>query len=121
MTPTRAVAIDYATQVRPIFQRHCYRCHGPEKQESGLRLDQKDAAFAGGDSGVIIVPGEPDESVLIELVSGDDPDRVMPPTDETLTPEQIKLLKRWIAEGAEWPDTDNLLRLSAIPSKLPVN
>jgi mono/diheme cytochrome c family protein len=50
-------AIDYARDVKPIFAKHCISCHGAEKQKSGLRLDQKAAALAGGDSGKAIVPG----------------------------------------------------------------
>ncbi len=96
--------VDYVRDVRPILQAHCYECHGPETREAGLRLDRKGPALAGGDGGQVIVPGQVEESLLIELVRGEDPDRVMPPTGETLTPEQIDVLVRWIAAGAPWPD-----------------
>jgi mono/diheme cytochrome c family protein len=96
--------VDFVKQIQPLLKTRCYECHGPEKHESGLRLDNKEAALTGGDSGTVIEPGKPDESVLLELVKGDDPDRVMPPTGETLDAKQIELLQRWIAEGAEWPE-----------------
>jgi cytochrome c553 len=96
--------VDFVKEVRPILEAHCHECHGSETREAGLRLDRRDAALAGGDSGAVIVPGEPQESLLLELVRGDDPDRVMPPKDETLSAAQIKTLERWIAEGAVWPE-----------------
>lgn len=96
--------VDYLRDVRPILQAHCYECHGPETREAGLRLDRKGPALAGGDSGQVIVPGKVEESLLLELVRGEDPDRVMPPTGETLSSEQIDVLVRWIAAGAPWPD-----------------
>lgn len=94
----------YATDIQPIFKAKCYSCHGPDKSESGLRLDRKADALAGGDSGKVIVPGDIDGSVMIKLVTGGDPDRLMPPDGEKLTDEQIKSLKEWIKAGAEWPD-----------------
>jgi len=48
---------DFVRDVQPIFVDHCYQCHGPDKQEAGLRLDQRDAALAGGDSGPLLVAG----------------------------------------------------------------
>jgi mono/diheme cytochrome c family protein len=97
-------AVDFVRDIRPIFAKRCYECHGEETRESGLRLDRKEPALEGGDSGKVIEPGKPDESILLELVKGDDPDRVMPPEGETLTDEQIELLTKWIKAGAPWPD-----------------
>ncbi|MBX3444736.1 MAG: PSD1 domain-containing protein [Planctomyces sp.] len=103
-----AVAADapprYAEDIQPIFKQRCYSCHGPDKQESGLRLDRKVDALAGGDSGKVIVPGDADGSVLIKLVAGKDPDRIMPPDGDQLDDDEIKTLKNWIAAGAPWPD-----------------
>jgi mono/diheme cytochrome c family protein len=99
--------VDFVRDVQPILSAHCYDCHGPDTQENGLRLSRKDRAFAGGDSGQkAIVPGKPDESRLLRLVSGKDPDQLMPPEGEgePLTPAQIETLARWISEGAPWPD-----------------
>ncbi len=96
--------VDSVKEIRPILKSRCFECHGPDRRESGLRLDRKEEAFAGGDSGAAIVPGKPDESLLMELINAEDPDRVMPPTDSALTARQIDLFKRWIAAGASWPD-----------------
>lgn len=96
--------VNFETAIRPLLKRHCHACHGPDLQEAGLRLDLKLEALAGGDSGPAIVPGNPQESLLLELVRGNDPDKVMPPRGETLSKPQIELLEHWISEGAAWPD-----------------
>ena len=61
--------VDFAKDVRPLFEKHCYECHGPKKQESGYRLDVKAAALKGGDVGRAIVPGKSSESLLIQAVT----------------------------------------------------
>ncbi|RMG40507.1 MAG: DUF1549 domain-containing protein [Planctomycetota bacterium] len=104
-------AVVFERDIRPIFRQHCIKCHGPEQREAGLRLDDGRAALAGGDSGRVIVPGKANQSLLIRLVSGADPDRVMPPEGPRLDPEKIELLKRWIDAGAAWPiDADKPIR-----------
>ncbi len=80
------------------------KCHGPERQQSGLRLDQRGALLRGGDHGKpTIVPGKPNESFLLDVIRGADPDLRMPPEGDPLTPAQISLLSRWIQQGADWP------------------
>jgi hypothetical protein len=96
--------VDFVRDVRPILAKNCYACHGPEKQKSGLRLDRKKEASAGGDSGSPFEPGRSTESELIERVSAIDPDRVMPPKGERLTAREINILRDWIDQGANWPD-----------------
>ncbi|MSR43476.1 MAG: DUF1553 domain-containing protein [Pedosphaera sp.] len=102
-SPSRA-AVGFARDIQPLFAKHCYSCHGPEKQKSGLRLDIKAAAFAGGDSGKVIVPGKSGESRLVKFISGVDKENVMPPKGERLSTAQIVLIKEWIDAGAVWPD-----------------
>lgn len=102
--PTQAAQIDFAKEVLPIFRARCFACHGPEKQKSSYRLDQKKIAFAGGDFGeAVITPGKSGESPLIAYVSGEN-DLVMPPEGERLSAEQVAVLKAWIDQGAHWPD-----------------
>jgi hypothetical protein len=97
-------APDFAREVRPIFERHCLKCHGPEKQKGGLRYDLKEGAFKVGESGErAIVPGHASESRMIKLVSSQKEDEWMPPKGERLTAAEIELLKRWIDAGANWP------------------
>ncbi len=101
----RAQTIDFVRDVRPIFQKHCYECHGDKKQKSGLRLDVKQAAFQGGDGyGKSFSPGKSGESPLIRLVTSKDKDDRMPPEGDALKTEEIQTLIQWIDEGAVWPD-----------------
>lgn len=96
---------DYARDIRPVFDRSCVKCHGPEKRKSGLRLDQKRYAFKGGESGPAIVPGEPDRSLVYTSCSAPDDDYdVMPPKGKLLAQSEIATVRRWIEQGAIWPD-----------------
>ncbi len=95
--------IDFNKRIRPLFQERCYKCHGPDKQESGLRLDKRQEALAGGETGPAIVPGDNTSGLLLRNVQSDDAEQVMPPQGDRLTEEQIELLKKWIEDGAEWP------------------
>ncbi|QDU31836.1 Planctomycete cytochrome C [Anatilimnocola aggregata] len=105
--------VDFVDDVLPVLQKHCFSCHGADEQESGLRLDLKKSALAGGDSGAVIVPGKSAESRLIQLVAGLDGE-LMPPADkgERLTAAQVSLLRGWIDQGAKWPD-QSLAQLQA--------
>ena len=92
--------VDFQRDIRPILSNHCFKCHGPAKQESGLRLDDRDRATRRK----IIVPGKAAESKLLARIQSDDPDERMPPPDagERLKPAQIALLKKWIEQGADY-------------------
>src|SRR4051812_21910559 len=88
---------DYLRDVRPILADNCFRCHGADEQsrEAGLRLDMREAAVRGGDSGdPAIVPGKPDTSVLIHRITSRDDSERMPPPDakSRLTPAQVETL-----------------------------
>ena len=97
--------VDFARDVQPLFARHCYSCHGPEKQKGQLRLDRKADALKGGDSHAPdIIPGQSAESPLIRFVAGLDKDLLMPPKGERLSTEQVSLLRAWIDQGAKWPE-----------------
>lgn len=104
VTCTQVTAVDFEHQIRPILTEHCLKCHGPEKQKSDFRVDQRAVMLSGGSSGyAAIIPGKPAESELIKLVRSTDPDHRMPPKGEPLTSQQIGLLEQWIADGATWP------------------
>lgn len=96
--------IDFAKDVKPILAERCYSCHGLEKRKNGLRLDVREDGLRGGDSGKVIVAGDPDNSLLIKLVTGGDEKRIMPPQGDRLTDAQIAILKAWVQQGAVWPD-----------------
>ena len=97
-------AVDFARDIQPIFAKNCTSCHGEKKQKSGLRLDRKQEALLGGDSGSMLIAGKPDESELITRVTSDDSDIVMPPEGK-LTGAEIALLRLWVQTGADWPDS----------------
>jgi mono/diheme cytochrome c family protein len=99
--------VDYNRDVRPILSENCFACHGPDakQRKARLRLDTKQGQLAEVRNGnYAVAPGKPDESELLVRVTEDDSLRRMPPakTGKHLTPEQIDVLKRWVAEGAKW-------------------
>jgi len=105
----RASPVDFAREVRPLFEKHCLKCHGPEKQKSGYRLDVREIAITGGEAHAPnIVPGQPEKSPLLRFVSGEDADMRMPPKGELLTARERDVLKAWVAAGAVWPEGDSV-------------
>jgi hypothetical protein len=102
LPPPASKDVDFDTDIRPIFEKFCLKCHGADKQLSGFRLDREGEALRGGDAGAAFEPGKSDESLLIKYVAGLDPDVVMPPEGEKLTSKQIGLLRAWIDQGANW-------------------
>jgi len=101
---TPACAVDFVREVRPIFEKHCYECHGAEKQKNDYRLDIRAIALTGGaDHAPNIVAGKSAESPLFRFVSGADDKITMPPKSK-LSSAEIDVLKRWIDAGAEWPE-----------------
>jgi len=92
--------VDFAKSVQGVFEARCIDCHGPKKQKGDLRLDKKETALAE-----VIQPGNSGESELAKLISlPADHEDIMPNKGEPLTKEQIEVIKKWIDEGAHWPD-----------------
>lgn len=101
----------FETHIRPLFAEHCYQCHSAdaEKLKANLYLDSRAGWQTGGDSGPAIVPGSPEQSLLIHAVSHTNGDLKMPP--KTRLPEtEIEKLKTWIAMGAPDPREDQIER-----------
>ena len=92
--------VDFAKDVLPILRQNCVPCHGPAQQSSGMRVDRRSVVM--GRRGV--VPGSSENSFLFHRISGNAFGIQMPPTGP-LRPEQIATIKRWIDQGAEWPDS----------------
>jgi mono/diheme cytochrome c family protein len=97
-TPNQAQFFE--NQIRPILANNCFRCHGPEKHRSNLRLDSRAAVLAGGDSGPAVVPGKPDDSPMIKAVNYRDLE--MPP-GKRLSKKEVAALTEWVKIGAPWP------------------
>ncbi|MBK9384344.1 MAG: c-type cytochrome [Planctomycetes bacterium] len=96
--------VDFAKQIRPIFEARCAECHGPAKQKGKLRLDRSESVLPKNGKEGRLEPGHPEKSLLVEMIElpADDPD-AMPPEGDRLSAEQIALIRRWIQEGADWP------------------
>ena len=103
LPPPADEPVDFERQIRPLFAARCYACHGESNRVNGLRLDVKAAAFAGGHSGLAIVPGDSAGSRLIHMVAGHLTKTRMPPVGDPLSDRQIGLLRAWIDRGADWP------------------
>jgi len=103
LPPAATRPVDFAKDVQPIFAESCYGCHGPKRQEAGLRFDIKEDALKGSENGPVIVPGKSAESLLVHAVSrlGD---LKMPKKGEPLSAEQVGILRAWIDAGAQWPE-----------------
>lgn len=102
-SPSHA-AVDFVKEIQPIFKEHCYKCHGPQRQEDGLRLDHKASAMKGSENGPAIRPGDGNGSVLVVALRQTSKLK-MPKKSDPLKPEQIELIVQWINEGAVWPDS----------------
>jgi hypothetical protein len=92
--------------IRPILSDHCFLCHGPDKtqRKARLRLDLEESAMADRGGYHAVLPGQPEKSEVILRITERDAKRRMPPvsTGRKLTPRQVELLRRWIAQGANW-------------------
>jgi mono/diheme cytochrome c family protein len=97
--------VDFLRDVRPIFETRCAECHGPAKQEGGLRLDHKETLFSAGELGPRLVPGKGAESLLVHFVAGLRDEGRMPKKGPPLTDEQIGILRAWIDQGADFPES----------------
>src|SRR5580698_3371752 len=91
----------FRDRVAPILKQHCLRCHQGAKAKGGLDLSSAKGLDAGADGTPIVVVGKPQESRLIEVVSGDKPE--MPKNGKPLSASEVQTLRDWIAAGAEWP------------------
>lgn len=98
--------VSFADDIQPLLNRHCVVCHGEAIQQSGLRLDRRDAAMSGGASGAIIKPGHPGDSRLVHRLEGRDGLVRMPPA-APLPADEIDLFRAWIREGAVWDSVTN--------------
>ena len=94
--------VSFGKDIRPILEASCTKCHGRGRNKGGFRLDTRETLLKGGASGDAVVPGKSGQSYLIELVSGVDPDNVMPKKGKKLTRDEVGLLRAWIDQGLGW-------------------
>ena len=114
-TPTQADdGTDFfENKIRPILVKHCYECHGPDEQENDLRLDSYAEILRGGATGAAVVPGEPNESLLLHTIGYEDEELQMPP-DGKLSDAVIADFRKWIEMDAPHPDAN---KTSVLPRK----
>ena len=104
-SPGSEIEIRYGRDIRPILSDRCFLCHGPDRatRKAGLRLDSFESATADLGGYAAIVPGDPDGSLLMELIAHADPEERMPPVESSkrsLSADQIDMVRRWIEQGA---------------------
>jgi len=94
----------FESKVRPVLVARCDECHG-ESAEGGLRLDSREGLMKGGESGAVLVPGNPDASLLIQAVRQTHKKLRMPKRHGKLAADEIESLEKWVAAGAVWPES----------------
>jgi len=97
----------FEKQIRPILVERCQSCHGDQKQKGGLRLTSQEMLLKGGETGPAVLPGKPEESLLIQAIGYLDEPK-MPPKQK-LSDADVAKLKRWVALGAPWPASNTSL------------
>jgi hypothetical protein len=99
--------VTYATDIKPLLEKSCVKCHGAEKPKGRLRLDSLEGILKGGEDGKVLLPGNSAGSMLVHNVAhAGEPDDYMPPPRNKanigpLTKEQIGLIRAWIDQGAK--------------------
>ena len=100
-----AVPVNFTTVIKPLFEANCLPCHHSGTLIGGLSLETRTGAFRQSDRGIYIVPGKPDDSLIYTMTRQrhGKQDEVMPADGILLSDEQREILRRWIEEGADWP------------------
>ncbi len=106
--PAVAAEIDFNQDIRPLLSDRCFHCHGPDEEhrKAGLRLDTVEGITADLGGYAAVVPGDADQSMLVDRISSEDRDEIMPPPDsgKSLSDDERDLIRRWIEEGAVWAE-----------------
>lgn len=102
--PARAGVDFLENKIRPVLVERCFKCHGGEKPQGKLRLDQRHFVLQGGKSGRVVLPIDPSGSLLIWAIRGVDQELSMPPDEkDQLTSEEVQNFVMWIQLGAPFP------------------
>ena len=105
--PLRAAEpVDFNRDIRSVLSNTCFKCHGPDEAErqADLRFDTREGALANLEGHAAIVPGQPEASEILKRITSTDPEVMMPPpgAGRRVTPQEVELIRRWIAEGAHY-------------------
>lgn len=97
--------VDFVRHVKPIFEARCVMCHNKEALPGRMSLLNRKAAVKSGALGVFIIPGHPETSAMVTKISSAPAHMTaMPPVGERITSDKTAVLKKWIKEGADWPE-----------------
>jgi mono/diheme cytochrome c family protein len=110
LSPGAQIFVD---RVRPVLEQKCFTCH-TDDQRGGLRLDSREAMLSGGSRGPALVPGNPEESLIVSAIRHENPDLQMPRNGAALGDQEIEGIVAWIRAGAEWAEVEAPL---AIPRR----
>ncbi len=105
-----ARTVEFTRDIQPLFESSCIKCHARGKAKGGLSLESRAQFLKGGDTGAAAIPGASADSLIVEYVSGIDPDNIMPKKGKRWTAEDVGLLRAWIDQGAAWPESVNFAR-----------
>jgi mono/diheme cytochrome c family protein len=105
LPPPATRKIDFAKDIQPIFEASCVQCHARGKNKGGFSVETRGDFMIGGENGAPAVAGKSGESLLVELVSGLDPETVMPKKGKKLTRDQVALVRAWVDQGMAWPES----------------
>lgn len=114
LPPAAATRVDFVRDIKPLLEKACVNCHGPEKPKAGQRVDSREAIIKGGESNeAAIVPGHSEKSLIVQYIAGLVPEMEMPPLDKrdrfpALTVREIALMRAWIDQGVVWPEGQTL-------------
>lgn len=101
--PSDKKGVTYEKDIKALFEKSCFKCHGAEKQKGKLRLDSLEATLKGGENGEVVAKGNSAKSTLVHAIARLDEDSAMPPEGKAdpLTKEQVGLIRAWIDQGAK--------------------
>ncbi|HSU68065.1 MAG TPA: DUF1549 domain-containing protein, partial [Tepidisphaeraceae bacterium] len=102
LPPTASHPVDFAKEIKPLFEASCVQCHAKGKDKGGFSIETREAFLKGGDDGPVAVLGKSGESSVVKMVAAIDPDSVMPKKGTKWTAEQVGLLRAWIDQGMQW-------------------
>lgn len=97
--------VDFAKDIQPIFEASCVQCHARGKAKGSFSIETRADFLAGGDNGSPVVAGKSAESAVVEMISGLNPDNIMPQKGKRLTADQVAVFRAWIDQGLPWPET----------------
>ncbi|MDP7048531.1 MAG: DUF1553 domain-containing protein [Verrucomicrobiota bacterium] len=117
LPPAADHKVSFSKEIYPLLEQSCTKCHGKGKAKGGFSLETREQLLAGGDAGVSVVVGNSAGSYLVDLVSGIDPDNVMPQKGSKFTPEQVGLVRAWIDQGLQWEEGANFAKAPVLNLK----